>query len=412
MNQANQKQVIQEANMNLVQIRQYELEYFSTFFSNFGTQSALMIGFIAGSLSQVPGTDNPTNAPYFFVMLYWLTSAGCMATGMHALVCSVFLQVFGQGLALRGPVGSMVRAVEGMVSEQEHIFYAFVWTIFFFGLQAIGMYWLMMDSTSAVVCTILTAIAMIYWYRYSLRVYNRFSWSSMKVDWNEDEDPEEELNDLNPNALNMVQTGASKGKKGDKKGTDAAASGGKNVKFSDKKSVKGDDKDDKGGNGEGGKLQGIDKFVAGSAGLTGGYLTMKGTGMFGRDPWERKFFVIRGILIYYYKDKRSFELEPQKPINLRPIELEGYTMIAGAVEPPYNISLVPIDTDDIRKTWKFRCDTIAEFNNWVDVFTNALRMCDSSHSIGDLIKVADGKSEVLSRAGDRNVADDDEEEEE
>jgi hypothetical protein len=404
MNQANQKQVIQEANMNLVQIRQYELEYFSTFFSNFGTQAALMIGFIAGSLSQVPGTENPTNAPYFFVMLYWVTSAACMATGMHALVCSVFLQVFGQGLALRGPVGSMVRAVEGMVAEQEHIFYAFVWTIFFFGLQAIGMYWLMMDQTSAIVTSILTAIGMVYWYRYSLRVYNRFSWNkNVKLDWNEEEDPEEELNDLNPNALNMVQGGKSSKKKG---GGD-----GKNVSFangasSDKKSVKGD-----GGDSESdGKLRGIDKFVAGSVGLSGGYLTIKGNGIFGRDPWERKFFVIRGTLIYYYKDKRSFELEPQKPINLRPIELEGYTMIAGAVEPPYAITLAPIDPDDIRKAWKFRCDTLTEFNNWIEIFNDALRMCDSSQSIGDLIKVSDGKSEVLSRAGDRNQDDEEEEE--
>jgi hypothetical protein len=78
------------------------------------------------------------------------------------------------------------------------------------------------------------------------------------------------------------------------------------------------------------------------------------------------------------------------------------------VEPPYAISLVPIDPDDIRKAWKFRCDTTAEFYTWVDIFTQALKHCESSQGQGDLIKVSDGKSEVMSRQGDAvRYADDD-----
>jgi len=53
MNQANQQVVAQAANMNLVAIRQAEVAYFTTFFSDFGTQAALMIGFVCGSISQV-----------------------------------------------------------------------------------------------------------------------------------------------------------------------------------------------------------------------------------------------------------------------------------------------------------------------------------------------------------------------
>jgi hypothetical protein len=365
MNQANQKQVIQTANMNLVQIRQYELQYFSTFFSNFGTQAALMIGFIAGSLSQVPGTDNPAGAPYFFVVLYWVTSALTMMTGMHALLVSVFLQVFGQGLALRGPVGSMVRAVEGMVAEQQQIFYSFILTMFFFGLQAIGMYWVMMDSTSSIVCTILTVIAMFYWYQYSLRVYNRFSWKNDRVDWQDEEDPDEELDDLNPNAMQRTANGGNGGNGGSKKNgspsknvtfSGSVAGGDKRIvsgntvnnnnnnnAFSFSKSVSGSQRGDNNDSTETNTLRDIDQFVAESHQLSSGYLTIRNTGTFGRDVWERKYFVIRGTIVYYYKDKRSFDLEPAKPINRRPIDLEGYTMIAGAVEPPYAISLVPID---------------------------------------------------------------------
>jgi len=34
---------------------------------------------------------------------------------------------------------------------------------------------------------------------------------------------------------------------------------------------------------------------------------------------------------------------------------------------------VPIDDADIRKAWKFRCDTWSEFQDWIAVFSLALR---------------------------------------
>jgi hypothetical protein len=59
MNQANQKAVVQEANMTLVSIRQAEISYFSSFFSNFGTQSAVLIGCTIVCISQVSLFLNP-----------------------------------------------------------------------------------------------------------------------------------------------------------------------------------------------------------------------------------------------------------------------------------------------------------------------------------------------------------------
>jgi hypothetical protein len=64
-------------------------------------------------------------------------------------------------------------------------------------------------------------------------------------------------------------------------------------------------------------------------------------------------------------------------LNSRPIELEGYSLVAGAVEPPYLITLIPTDAEDIRKSWKFRCDTLHEFNEWIEKFSNALKNNDN-----------------------------------
>eukprot|EP01039_Chlorochromonas_danica_P004073 gene4072-4454_t len=421
MNQANQKAVIQEANMNLVGIRSIELDYFSTFYSNFGTQAALMIGFIVGSLSQVPGIDNPSGSPYIFIVLYWITSATTLASAIHSLVCSVFVQVFGQGLGLRGPLGSMIVAVEGMVIEQRQILWSFVITVLSFGLQCIGMYWIMMDQTNAIICTVITFIAMFYWYHYSLRLYNRFSWNSLKIDWKEEENPEEELEDLDPSVINALhrekgKSGESSPEKTKKKkklkgdvsgGNDDKAPSNKSLRFDalerdqsgeiDLSTIIGDDEegqqndDSKSNGGDGSRKkalsvqfspQEIEKNVT-----LGGYLTLKVSNVLFGDPWKRRYFVLRGTSIYYYKDKRSFQLEPNKPLNKRPIDMEGYSLLGDPSSPPYQLSLIPIDEEDIRKSWKFRTDTLAEYNQWVDLFGAALRQTDSGRKLGNQVVV-------------------------
>jgi hypothetical protein len=55
--------------------------------------------------------------------------------------------------------------------------------------------------------------------------------------------------------------------------------------------------------------------------------------------------------------------------------LEGYSLVTGPPEPPYALSLVP-EADDIRKAWKFRCDTLSEFEKWAEVFGRALKACN------------------------------------
>jgi hypothetical protein len=362
MNQAQQKALIQETNMSLINIRSIELNYFSAFFSSFGTQCALMIGFIVGSLSQVPGLENPPGCWYGFIVLYWVSSAITLAAGVHGLVCSVFVQVFGQGLGLRGPLGSMVRAVEGMVEEQENIVQTFIIAVFSFGFQCIGMYFIMMDWVSATVTSVITLLGIILWYNYSLRLYNRFSWKDMNIKWsNSDEGEQSDMDDddSNPvkNAMHYRKKRLSKTKRG---------------------SSRSEEED-----------QALDELGSerGQSETPGGYLTLKVPGTFG-DPWQRRYFMVRGKMVYYYKDKRAFQLDPRKPLNTRPIDLEGYTLIAGAREPPYSIALVPVDEDDNRKAWKFRCDTLAEFQMWLEIFSAGLKVADATGEQGNLVNIA------------------------
>eukprot|EP01035_Chromulina_nebulosa_P024403 gene24403-31767_t len=127
MLQANQNAVAHTANVNLVNLRNLEITYFYTFFLNFGTQSALVATIVYGTMSQVP-----------------------------ALIASLYVSVYAQGKALRGPIGSMVNTVEGLLYEQKSVVFDFSLTILFLAFSTIGMFGIMMDSTCALICTVLT----------------------------------------------------------------------------------------------------------------------------------------------------------------------------------------------------------------------------------------------------------------
>jgi len=116
--------------------------------------------------------------------------------------------------------------------------------------------------------------------------------------------------------------------------------------------------------------------------------------MFNKEAWQIRYFVLTDALIYYYSDQQAYQKDPYKPINHRPIDLEGYTMIAGTLEPPYAISLIPLDPEDIRKAWKFRCDTLSEFHRWVGILSLALQRCNQGEGEdegeGDLLHIPGG----------------------
>lgn len=463
MYQANQKAVIQNANINLVGIRQSEIQYYAQFFTNFGTQSFLLAGFLAGSISQTPTLEYTCD--YFWIVLYNTSVALCLAITCHVLIATVFLVVYGQGLAIRGPIGSMVKVVEGMVQEQHKIVGYFCASIVTFSLSMMGMYFIMMDETYAILSTVIACLGGMYTYHCALRIYNRFFWDESKSGWKYDHevDAENELDDLNPILVNelvgnnysneeiaeayksLMQSGQLTDDDTNEKKktaildhlgkqrptvapmTSAASVSGDNVSRvhssaasnsstpPPKKSIlkapslKGI-MNTMTGRGKGlSTLQEEDEGLetpymdmdslpsvptAGNSSSTStnsgtspnavrsgnviansaGYLSAKmdKRTLLGHDLYERRYFIIRSTLMYYYKDKTAFGKEPHNPLNKRPIDLEGYSLVAESSSPPYTILLVPIDTEDIRKVWKFRCDTESEYAQWKVMLSDAI----------------------------------------
>jgi hypothetical protein len=92
-----------QANQQLLNIRELELNYFTNVFENFGIVSGLISGFTLSALTQVDAKG--ASAHDFFKWLFWLTCATAMCTSLHCLLTTTFVNVFGTGLALRGPSG-------------------------------------------------------------------------------------------------------------------------------------------------------------------------------------------------------------------------------------------------------------------------------------------------------------------
>ena len=103
--------------------------------------------------------------------------------------------VFGQGLALRGPPGSMIKAINAFIYYQHHILFSFTMNIVFLGLSTIFQYYVFMTLLGAHICCVITILGMLVWHKYCLKVFNRFKFANESINWTKrDDDINEQRN--------------------------------------------------------------------------------------------------------------------------------------------------------------------------------------------------------------------------
>lgn len=83
---------------------------------------------------------------------------------------------------------SMVRAVEGMVKELDAIFIAFFISIFFFQTATAATSFVVMEHECAWIALAIYIIGSYVWYKYCIRIYNRFKLRSVGFAWKDDDD--------------------------------------------------------------------------------------------------------------------------------------------------------------------------------------------------------------------------------
>jgi hypothetical protein len=185
MNRANQAALFQQTNLGLLSIRQAELNYYVSLNIAFGTQAALIGGFTYGVFTQNQNNDDNDYSKYF-QDIYWIVSAGTIACAVHVIITTMCIQVFGPGLALHGPVGSMARAAEGMRIEQKPVIVSFILMMVLFSIATILSFWAVFSFPSAVGGTVVFLIASRQWYFYCERIYLRFYWQDEESKWRSD----------------------------------------------------------------------------------------------------------------------------------------------------------------------------------------------------------------------------------
>ncbi|EOD30018.1 hypothetical protein EMIHUDRAFT_462903 [Emiliania huxleyi CCMP1516] len=114
--------------VELLEIREKELNFYTNNCQNIGTQAAMLAGFaFAGMMQPLP--DQPeAHAPPPPHSFYpcGRRPASPPAHRLVTVVTTTLLSMLSPGLALRGPDGSMHTAVDGMVDEYRLSFYTFM----------------------------------------------------------------------------------------------------------------------------------------------------------------------------------------------------------------------------------------------------------------------------------------------
>lgn len=63
--------------------------------------------------------------------------------------------------------------------------------------------------------------------------------------------------------------------------------------------------------------------------------------MSSKPDWSRKYFVLKGSDMFYYKSREDFEADPSKSIKNRPIGVSKYVLkqISEKENPPFEFEL-------------------------------------------------------------------------
>lgn len=121
MIRAKQSALNQDTNHGLLLIRKSEIDYYTNLNIAFGTQAALIGGFTYGVFLTDHLNGNGSDILVVVQSIYWVLAAATMTLAVHVILTTMFIHVLGPGLALNGPIGSMVKAAEGMKVEQKPI---------------------------------------------------------------------------------------------------------------------------------------------------------------------------------------------------------------------------------------------------------------------------------------------------
>lgn len=133
--------------VELLRVRDKELDYYTANMQHIATNSALLVGFAMTILSNYETSDKNwsevTNFSLddwrdqknYLELVYILSTTAAIVCQLWTMINGIMATILGQGLALRGPEGSMDKAVKGMAIENQKTIHIFFIGIVFFHIS-------------------------------------------------------------------------------------------------------------------------------------------------------------------------------------------------------------------------------------------------------------------------------------
>jgi hypothetical protein len=156
----------------MMELREKELNLSIDNFSAIGTQAALLSGF---SMTAFAELNVPENAPWGLQFSFYMFTAIAFSASLHCVCNTTFVTVWGPGLALRGPDGSIDKAIDGMIEERVQIFTSFGLGLLSFQMAAMIAGWMVMPLEISLATTAVSVLAIFMVVHFGRRVFRRFA---------------------------------------------------------------------------------------------------------------------------------------------------------------------------------------------------------------------------------------------
>ncbi|CAD7954851.1 unnamed protein product [Amoebophrya sp. A120] len=139
MLQAYKNEVVADVSIRQAELRQLELDYYVANYWLWCGASTIVGGFLFNQLT----TPIPYETSYLVSSVYLSLTSGAFGASVCTVTWTVFLAMWGPGLALRGPDGiaSFHRAVDFLKKEQESVYLMFKLAILLYFFSSILLTW-------------------------------------------------------------------------------------------------------------------------------------------------------------------------------------------------------------------------------------------------------------------------------
>lgn len=162
--------------LELLEIREKELNFYTTNCGNLAFLSSIFAGFASTALM-----THVSKTPPMLHFMYLFSTVCALGLQLSALVSTTLLAMLAPGLALRGPDGSMNAAIDSMIGEYRTAFFMLLLGLLALHASVTFFAWLQFPLGTALIETVLVLISLSVEVHYIRRTFADFRLPSAKV---------------------------------------------------------------------------------------------------------------------------------------------------------------------------------------------------------------------------------------